>query len=45
MRIFMSLCFNTDSSAVITYCEDRMMTSRHERLIYVRLTSAKKRKV
>ena len=24
----MSLCFNTDSSAVITDCEDHMMTSK-----------------
>ena len=45
MKIFMSLCFNTDSSAVLTDCEEPMMTSRHPRLIYIRLTSAKKMKV
>ena len=45
MRIFMSLCFDTDSSAVISDCEDPMMTSKHPQFIYIHLTSAKKKKM
>ena len=45
MKIFMSLCSNTNSSAVITDCENCMMTSRQSRLIYIHLTSAKKTKM
>ena len=39
------LCFNTDSSSLLTDCEDPMKTSRQQRLIYVRLTSAMKTKI
>ena len=45
MRVFMSLCFNINSNAVITDCEDPMMTSRHPWLIFIRLIGDKKTKV